>query len=80
MIDYGIMWLGPLFILKREVVTICLIKPQYSNKQASISFRVRHGPQILTSSVSMILFSPLVMLVNPDTQIQPFGHVSVVPD
>ena len=36
---------------KMEVVTNQLTKPQYSNKQASISCFVNHGPQMLTALI-----------------------------
>ena len=41
---------------KIRIVTDYLTKPQYSNKQDSISFFVSHGPQTLTTSISMIWF------------------------
>ena len=41
---------------KMKVVTYYLTKPQYSNKQYSISFFDSHGPQMLTTSVSMVRF------------------------
>ena len=37
-----------------------LTKPQYSYKQASISCLVNRGPTMLTASVLMALFKPLV--------------------
>ena len=36
---------------KMSIVTYYLLNPQYSNKEAFISFFVSHGPQILTISV-----------------------------
>ena len=36
-----------------------LTQPQYSYKQASILCFVNHGPQMLTTSVLLVLFEPL---------------------
>ena len=44
---------------KIEVITNYLTKLQYSNKQASISCFVNHGPQMFTTPVLMSLFEPL---------------------
>jgi len=52
---------------KIKVVTNHFTKPQYSFKQASISCFVNHGPQMSTTSVLMVLSSPWVMIVTPDT-------------
>ena len=51
--------LDPPFPKKIQVVTYYLLKPQYGYKQASISFFVNHGPQILNASVLMVLFELL---------------------
>ena len=42
-----------------KVVTDYLTKPQYSNKQDSISYFVSYGLQMLTTSVSMVRFKYL---------------------
>ena len=47
---------------KMEVVTNYLTNSQYSYKQASIVFFKSHGPQMLNTSVLMVLF-------------ESFGHV-----
>ena len=44
---------------KIRIVTDYLTKPQYSNKQDSISFFVSHGPPMLTNSVSMVRIKSL---------------------
>ena len=44
---------------KMKVVTNHLTKLRYSYKQAFISCFINHGPQMLTTSVLMILFEPL---------------------
>ena len=44
---------------KMKIVTDYLTKPHYSNKQDTISFFVSHGPQILTTSASMVRFRSL---------------------
>ena len=43
------------YAIKMSIVTYYLLNPQYSNKEAFISFFVSHGPQILTISVLMVL-------------------------
>ena len=47
------------FSKKIQVVTYYLTKPQFSYNQASISYFVNHGPQILNASVLMVLFELL---------------------
>ena len=47
------------FSKKIQVVTYYLTKPQFSYKQAFISYFVNHGPQILNASVLMVLFELL---------------------
>ena len=44
---------------KIEVFDCYMQKPKLSYKQASISFFVNHGPQVLTISVLMALFEAL---------------------
>ena len=44
------------YAIEMSIVTYYLLNPQYSNKDAFISFFVSHGPQILTISVQMVLF------------------------
>ena len=44
---------------KIRIVTDYLTKPQYSNKQDSISYFVSYGLQMLTTSVSMVRFKSL---------------------
>ena len=44
-----------LYSEKMEIFTIKFTKRQYSNKQAFITFFVRHGTQILTTLNSMAL-------------------------
>ena len=44
---------------KMKVVTNYVTKPQYSNKQASISFLENRGPQILATSILMTLLDCL---------------------
>ena len=48
-----------------EVGTHYLVKPQYSYKQALISFLVNHGLQMLTSSVLMTLVQSLGHVWDP---------------
>ena len=55
-----------------QVVTNYLTKPQYSYTQASISFLVNHGPQILTASVFITLFK----FVSRKTQSSNINHFS----
>ena len=44
---------------KMKEVPNYLTKPQNSNKQGSVSFFVGHGPQMLTTLVSMVRFKSL---------------------
>ena len=48
-----------------EVLTSYLTKPKYRYKHASISCFVNHGPQMLTASVLLVLFEPLVHDCDP---------------
>ena len=45
-----------------------LTQPQYSYKQASILCFVNHGPQMLTTSVLLVLFETLSHIFTPDTK------------
>ena len=65
MIASGVRLVEPPLIQKIEVVTYCLLKPEHSNKQAYITFLVRHGPQISTPLVSVLLFLSLCHLCEP---------------
>ena len=42
-----------------------LTKPQYSYKQASISFLVNHGLQMLSTTVSIVLLESFGYVYNP---------------
>ena len=63
-----------------EVGIHYLTKPQYYYKQASISFFVNHGLQMLTSSVLMTLFESLGHVWDPRYLKELFWHFSVAPD
>ena len=49
---------------KIEVVTNYLIKLQSCYEQSSISFFINHGPQVLTTSVLMVLYESLGHVCN----------------
>ena len=50
---------------KMKVVTYHLTKPRYSYKQASISFFVDYGPQMLITSILMVPFEALGRVCDP---------------
>ena len=52
-------WFITYYPQKIEVVTNHMTKLHYSYKQASISFFVNQGPQMLAISVLMVLFESL---------------------
>ena len=41
------------------------VKPQFSYKQAAISFFVNHGTKLLSTSVLMVLFDVLLLVCDP---------------
>ena len=65
MICYGFKWFGLPTILKKWSRHTLLDKTPTCDKQASISFLVNHGLQMLTSSVLMTLFQSLDHIWDP---------------
>ena len=80
MLGYGITLVERRVFLKLDVAKKLVHQTQYSYKQGIISFPLNYCSifQILKSE--WYYESPWIKYVSPDTQIQPFWHISLISD